>query len=114
MTECFRINSASQTRGNIHAQSQLATLQHSHLSVKVASTNCSKGLFATEQVTLLCQSLSTCLVTLKGSCHLLILQPLVADELQLIISLGCLQILVGGLDETGGQLVLLLQGGVSQ
>ena len=89
-------------------------MQNIHLFGKAEFTYNSEGLFATEQVTLLGQSLCSDLVTLEGCGHLLILQPLVADELQLIITLSSLQILVGDLDELVSQLILLLQRGVCQ
>ena len=107
-------NDASNLVGKLQSLSQLATLQHNQTLSNTEISYGSKSLFATQQVALLSQIFSTCLVTLEGSSHLLVLQPLVADELQFIVTLGCLQILVGGLDETVSQIVLLLQRGVSQ
>ena len=73
-----------------------------------------KRLFCRKQVALLGQCLSSGLVTIEGCGHLLIIYPLIAHELKAIIALGSLQILVGSINETVGQLVLLLQSGVSQ
>ena len=106
--ECLWPNYASNLGGNIHPRGYHAVLQHDDLSIKVKIFHGCKSLFATKQVALLGQSLSKCLVTIEGSSHLLVLQPLVTDKLQAIITLGCLQILVGGVDETGGQIVLFL------
>ena len=107
-------NDASNLVGKLHSLSQLATLQHNQTLSNIEISYGCKSLFTTQQVALLGQSLSICLVTIKGSGHLLILQPLVANKLQFVITLGCLQILVGGLDETVSQIVLLLERGVSQ
>ena len=89
-------------------------MQHSQTLSNIEICHSRKSLFTTQQVTLLGQNLSICLVILKGSSRLLVLQPLVAYEFQFVITLGCLQILVGGLDETVSQMVLLLERGVSQ
>ena len=99
---------------DFHILNDESTLNHSGLFGNAEISHGYERLFARKQVALLGQCLSSGLVTVEGSSHLLIVHPLVTHELQVIIALGSLQILVGGLDETGGQLVLLLQGGVSQ
>ena len=83
-------NCTSNLGGHIHPLGYHAVLQHNNLCIKVKIFHSSKSLFATKQVALLGQSLSKCLVTIEGSSHLLVLQPLVADKLQAIITLGCL------------------------
>ena len=87
---------------------------HNSLLVKSEFTKGNHRLLASEQIALFGQLLSRLLVALQGGGHLLVVHPLVADELQLVAGFGRLQILVGRIDETGGKLVLLLQGGVSQ
>ena len=84
------------------------------LLVKSEFTKGNHRLLASEQIALFGQLLSRLLVALQGGGHLLVVHPLVADELQLVAGFGRLQILVGRIDETGGKLVLLLQGGISQ
>ena len=83
-------------------------------TARVETNHSGKGSFGIKKVALLGHSLSSVLVTLEGSCHLLIVYPLVAYKLQHVTAFGSLQILVGSFDEFVGQLVLLLQGGVSQ
>ena len=91
-----------------------STLNHSDLIGNAEISHGYECLFARKQVALLGHCLSSVLVAIEGSGHLLIVYPLVANELQVVITLSCLQILIGGIDEFICQLVLLLQGGISQ
>ena len=72
-------NSVSNLAWKLYLLGQVAALQNNQPLGKGAATYSSKSLFARKQVALLGQCLSTCLVTLKGSSHLQILQPLVAN-----------------------------------
>ena len=89
-------------------------LIHDIAFAKSEFAHASQRLFTGEQIALFGQLLSRLLIALQGSGHLLVVHPLVPDELQLVVSFGRLQILVGRLDETGGKLILLLQGRVGQ
>ena len=67
-----------------------------------------------EEVTLAFQLLGGLFVTVQGGGHLLVIYPLVAHELELVGTFRGLEVLVSGINELGGQFVLLLQGGIGQ
>ena len=77
-------------------------------------TECGLGLFGCQQVALFVKCLCTFFISFESSGQLLIVNPLVAHQLQLVATLGIGQILVGSLDKLVGQCILLLQLGVGQ
>ena len=70
--------------------------------------NCG-GLFCCKLITFLFQFCCSLVVLIEESGHLLIFKPLVADEFEGVAAGIVLQISIGCVDKTSGQIVLFLE-----